>query len=107
MKQINELSTILNESFKWNKARMDCFTGMLMGIIKARTVNLTEVALMFSGGAKFESKYRRIQRFLHEFSLNFNQLAWFIMALFGFLNTDYELVLDRTNWKWGKKTSIS
>jgi hypothetical protein len=25
------------------------------------------------------------------------------MALFGFLNTDYELVLDRTNWKWVKK----
>jgi hypothetical protein len=29
------------------------------------------------------------------------------MALFGFLNTDYELVLDRTNWEWGKKTLIS
>ena len=25
------------------------------------------------------------------------------MHLFGFLATDYELTLDRTNWKWGKK----
>jgi hypothetical protein len=25
------------------------------------------------------------------------------MRLFGFLETDYELTLDRTNWRWGKK----
>jgi len=25
------------------------------------------------------------------------------MYLFGFLATDYELTLDRTNWRWGKK----
>jgi hypothetical protein len=103
MNQINGLSAILNEKFQWNKARMDCFAGMLVGVIKARSVNLTEIALMFSGTAKMESNYRRIQRFLHDFNLDFNQLAWFVMALFGFLNTDYELVLDRTNWKWGKK----
>lgn len=107
MNQINELSVMLNQEFKWNKARMDCFVGMIVGLIRARSVNLTKLALMFSGTAKMESKYRRIQRFLHEFSLDFNQLAWFIMAMFGFLNSDYELVLDRTNWKWGKKTSIS
>ena len=107
MSEINELSEMLNQCFKWNKARMNCFTRMLIGVIKARTVNLTEIALMFSGKVKLESNYRRIQRFLHEFSLDFNQLAWFIMTLFGFLNTNYELVLDRTNWKWGKKTSIS
>ena len=107
MNQINGLSAILNEKFQWNKARMDCFAGMLVGVIKARSVNLTEIALMFSGTAKMESNYRRIQRFLHDFNLDFNQLAWFVMALFGFLNTDYELVLDCTNWKWGKKTSIS
>jgi hypothetical protein len=26
------------------------------------------------------------------------------MYLFGFLETDYELTLDRTNWRWGKKS---
>jgi hypothetical protein len=29
--QINELTTILNEHFHWNKARMNCFVGMLNG----------------------------------------------------------------------------
>jgi hypothetical protein len=27
--QINELTTILNEHFHWNKARMNCFVGIL------------------------------------------------------------------------------
>ena len=82
MNQLNELSAILNERFHWNKARMDCFVGMMVGVIKARSVNLTEIALMFSDRAKQESNYRRIQRFLHDFDLDFDQLAWF-----GFLNT--------------------
>ena len=25
------------------------------------------------------------------------------MYLIGFLETDYELTLDRTHWRWGKK----
>lgn len=30
-------------------------------------------------------------------------VAWFIMALFGFLESNYCLTLDRTNWQWGKR----
>jgi hypothetical protein len=40
MEQINELSVMLNQHFKWNKARMDCFVGMLIGLLKTRTINL-------------------------------------------------------------------
>jgi hypothetical protein len=106
MNQINELSGMLKQEFNWNKARIDCLIGMVVGLIKSRSINLTELAMMFPSEVKIESIYRRIQRFIHEFTLNFDQLAGFIMAMFGFLNTDYELVLDRTNWQWGKKTSI-
>ncbi|MBK8538318.1 MAG: hypothetical protein IPL59_26505 [Candidatus Competibacteraceae bacterium] len=34
---------------------------------------------------------------------DFDKVSLFIMKLFGFLNQDYYLTLDRTNWKWGKK----
>ena len=50
-----------------------------------------------------KSRYRRIQRFVHSYALSVDQVAWFIMTLFGFINNDYYLTLDRTNWKWGKK----
>jgi hypothetical protein len=42
--QINELATILNQHFAWNKARMDCFVGMLIGLLKTRNINLVELA---------------------------------------------------------------
>lgn len=42
MQQFNKLSIILNEYLKWNKARMDCFVGMLIAKLKIRTINLFE-----------------------------------------------------------------
>lgn len=45
-----------------------------------------------------------MQRFIGDFSvLNFDHLAWFIMSLFSFLESDFYLTFDRTNWKWGQK----
>ena len=63
--QINELATILNQHFAWNKARMDCFVGMLIGLLKTRNINLVELATGFASEASPGSRYRRIQRFIH------------------------------------------
>ena len=82
---------------------MACFVGMLIGLLKTRNINLTELALGFADDAKLESRYRRIQRFIHGHHLNFDSVAWFVMSLFGFLDSDYYLAIDRTNWQWGKK----
>ncbi len=100
--QINELTLILNEHFQWSKPRMTCFVGMLVAIIIASTVNLTQLALFFPSRALISSRYRRIQRFFHHHKLDYNEVAGFVMKLFGFMDTDYYLSLDRTNWKWGK-----
>lgn len=100
--QINELTTILNEHFQWNKARMDCFVGMLVSLMGVSTVNLTQLALTFPSRAQIPSRYRRMQRFFSEHWIDYNVVAKFIMKLFGFIDTDFYLSLDRTNWKWGK-----
>ena len=94
---------MINQSFNWNKARMDCFVGMIIALIRTRNVNLTELAIAFPSPVKVNSRYRRIQRFINEYTINFDTVAWFIMGLFNFLNNDYYLVLDRTNWKLGEK----
>ena len=95
MQQINELSGILNEYFKWNKARMDCFVGMFIALLKTRTINLSELATVFPGDASLDSCYRRIQRFISSYHIDFNVVAYFIMALFDFLGSHYFLTVDR------------
>ena len=87
MKAINELSSSLNVCFKWNKSRMDCFVGMLFGLFTVRTVNLSELALVFGGCANSDSRYRRLQRFFAEFGIDFCQIARWMFSLFlSFIN---------------------
>jgi len=65
-----------------------------------RTVNLSILATTFSGFAKEESNYKRLQRFMREFEMPYAQLALFIVKLLGVAGP-YTLGLDRTNWKVG------
>ena len=102
MQQVNELSVMLNQTFNWNKARIDCFSGMLIGLLKVKSINLAEISMAFPNNVKIESRYRRIQRFIHQHPIDFDTVAWFIMTLFAFIEIDYYLTMDRTNWKWGK-----
>ncbi len=100
--QINELTVILTEHFQWNKARIVCFVDMLIALMAVSTVNLAQLAVFFPSRAKISSRYRRMQRFFSDHWLDYNEVAHFIMKLFGFTDQDYYLTLDRTNWKWGK-----
>lgn len=50
--EINELRDMLNQNFSWNKARMACFVGLLISLIKVRSVNL-ELACGFESTAKY------------------------------------------------------
>lgn len=68
------------------------------------SINLAKLSKAFPGAATQDSKYRRMQRFLSDRqTVDFDSVAWFVIQLFGFLDRDYELTLDRTNWQWGKK----
>jgi predicted DNA-binding transcriptional regulator len=102
MEHISELSTSLNEHFGWNKARMNCFVKMLLALMVRRTVNLTQLALHFTGDAELTSRYRRLQRFFMQFQFNYANVAGFIFRVFFNKNSDYYLSMDRTNWEWGK-----
>ena len=55
----NELVSILNAYFNWHRSRMCCFVGMLLSLIKVRTVNLTELACGFTSTAQLDSRYKR------------------------------------------------
>ncbi len=103
MIQSGELAEILSGYFKWNKARLHCFAGMLLALIRVRTVNLRELACGFDSNVQMESRYRRIRRFLSGFLPKQETVARWVMAMFGLEGTPVTLSIDRTNWKWGKK----
>jgi len=59
MNKISELKHILDESFAWNKTRLDCFARILIALFAVRTVNLSELAVAFASKATVRSRYIR------------------------------------------------
>jgi len=66
MQQLILLISLLKNTFSLNLARAKCAAGIIIGFIKTRTVNLTELATALPGEAKLESRYKRLQRFFKE-----------------------------------------
>jgi len=100
--ETNELVTILNGYLKLNKARAKCFAGMILALIKVRTVNLVDLSCAFQSKSKKESRYKRLKRFFSKAVFDSAQIAFFIIHLFGMVEEKVYLSMDRTNWCWGK-----
>ena len=96
MKQISELKCILSEYLPWNKARLDCFTRMLLALFVTRTVNLSEMAVAMISRTEISSRYKRLQRFFRYFQIDYDLIAQFIFNLF-FSGKQIYLTIDRTN----------
>lgn len=75
---------------------------IITSIIKARTVNLADIATVFMTESKTESNYRRIQRFFKEFTMSYISLGKMLLSLLPKDKT-FIIAIDRTNWKFGKK----
>jgi hypothetical protein len=78
------------------------FCALLVGLVSARTVNLTHLATAFCGPAKLASNYRRLQRFFQYVRLDCDWLAGTLVRLLC-LAPPYLVCLDRTNWKIGSR----
>jgi Transposase DDE domain len=103
MMDINGLLKSLNGYLEWNKARVECFILMLLGLFTVKVVNLQEIALAFQSKAKISSRYRRLQRFFSCFEIDYVKIARWIFKLFFKKGEKVYVVIDRTNWFFGKK----
>jgi len=101
MEQVSELRDSLSYFLDWNKARLECLAQILRALLQVRTVNLTQIAAAFQTGVKEESCYRRVCRFFTCFSFDMSVIAVMVVKLF-LREGKWLLILDRTNWKWGK-----
>lgn len=95
MDKISELKCILGQFFSWNKARLDCFTRMILALITVQTVNLKQIAIALVSNADVDSRYKRLKRFFAVFEIDYDFIARFIFSLF-FSGKKIYLAIDRT-----------
>src|SRR5688572_31662727 len=74
------LTDVLKLHFGWNLARVKCLSCLIIALFKVKTVNFAELATAFSGSAKTDSHYRRIQRFFKEVHIHQEMIAQLVTS---------------------------
>jgi len=104
LKSFKEISGNLKNGLSINSQRADLLSLLMMAIIFYQTVNLSMPSKHLKTKTKQASCYKRLQRFIKEIALDQGQVAKMMLALAGVtVNQKLKLILDRTNWKFGKK----
>lgn len=103
----NQLSTVLKDTIeksnvKINKARLKLISMVILALCKVQTVSFHKLALAFETNGKPDSSLRRLQRFIADFDLCSDLIARIIFGLLPEKN-NLKLVIDRTNWTFGKQ----
>ena len=93
------LTQVLKLHFGWHLARIKCLCCLIIALFKVKTVNFVELATAFSGSAKVDSPYRRIQRFFKEVDLQQDTVARFVVSWLP--DDQFMLSIDRTTWMLG------
>lgn len=98
------LISVLQGHFKGeiNLARVKLICLFITDLCKIKTINYDRLASGFDTGVDKSSSYRRIQRFMREFDFSMKIVSSLIYILLPIKN-NLVLVLDRTNWKFGRK----
>lgn len=100
MKEVHSLAKELKGVFGWHQARVALLAQFIIALVKVRSTNLTQLAQVFIGVAQPTSHYKRLQRFLREFKLDYDKCARVLAKCFC-PDTTWVLCLDRTNWQFG------
>lgn len=101
MSQLTQLRQALHTHFDWHGARLMFLAQFLIALLRVRSVNLTELSTAFVGTAQQDSNYKRLQRFLREYRLDYRAFAHSIAAWLK-LDGVWTLTLDRTTWEFGR-----
>ncbi len=75
------LMLTLSSHLELGESRLPTLSWLIIGLINARTVNLSHVAGQFAGAAQLSSSYRRVQRFFQPVQLAGDWLAVAVVKL--------------------------
>jgi hypothetical protein len=101
--KIDVLSQLILKHIKMHSARLSFFAQMIMSAIKTGKVSLKRLVEEIGGEATLESKIRRCQKFFQEQELDMISGGKLIVAILGIIGK-VKIVIDRTNWDYGKTT---
>jgi len=100
--KVKELSRELKiELPELHGARINLLVLAVLGICSVRSINLVKVSHAMVSKAKPSSNYRRLQRFIAEICWSDTRLSFLILKI-SQLRPPYVILIDRTNWKFGK-----
>lgn len=102
MDNVNLLRDTLKPHLKWHGARLSFLALFLIALFRVKTVNLVDLSIGFKSQAKQESNYKRLQRFLREFDLDYYSMAKLVIEMME-IPQPWVLSLDRTEWQFGSK----
>jgi hypothetical protein len=100
-KAIAALTEILRPEIGLSKSRLETLCLIVIGMVSARSVNLSHLACERPGAVQTMSTYRRLQRFFQHVRLDEDWALPLLVRLLG-LNGSWLLALDRTNWQIGR-----
>ena len=100
MQYVQSITGVLSDHLGWHRARLKFMARFTSALLKLTTTNLREIAVALKAGAKEESNYRRIRRFLSDYDLDFSGLGRLLVRLLP-QSPPYKVVLDRTEWYFG------
>lgn len=99
---IATLGEIVRPHVGLSKDRTETLGMIVVGMVSARTVNLSHLAAERPGGAQVASTYRRLQRFFQHVRLEQDWAAPVVEKLCGLKQSNkWYLALDRTQWQVG------
>lgn len=75
MFELTTLRARLQPHLGWHGARTLFVAAFIIALLRARTVNLSELSVAFPGLAKPESHYKPQQRFFWSFELDYGVIA--------------------------------
>lgn len=97
--ELNTLRTKLQPHLGWHGVRV-LFVAAFLIALRAKTVNLSELAAVFPGLAKPESQYKRQQRFFRAFEMDYAVIAELVVAWMA-IPEPWVLAVDRMQWDVG------
>lgn len=101
MRYVSSLTDVLSGYLDWHLSRLKLMARFTSSVLTLTTTNLWKVALALKADVKQDSNYRRIQRFLSGYEVDFTMLGGLLLHLLP-QTSPYEVVIDRTEWYFGE-----
>ena len=100
MHQINLIRRELRQYLPWHGARLAFLAMFLVALFKAKTVNLTELAIVMPSSKAVEANSKRIYRFFRGFEFEQTTITQALVKMLD-IPQPWTLSIDRTNWSFG------